>query len=80
MAGGFFTPEPPRKPKNTGVGNLSFLQGDFLAQESNQDLLRCRRILSQLSYIGSQYSIYSYYKTWLYSLCGLAFLKIVSSH
>ena len=28
--------EPPGKPKNTGVGNLSLLQGIFLTQESNQ--------------------------------------------
>ena len=26
--------EPPGKPKNTGVGNLSLLQGIFLTQES----------------------------------------------
>ena len=29
--------EPPRKPKNTGVGSL--LQGIFLTQESNRGLL-----------------------------------------
>ena len=28
--------EPPGKPKNTGVGSLSLLQGIFLTQESNQ--------------------------------------------
>ena len=27
--------EPPRKPKNTGMGSLSLLQGIFLTQESN---------------------------------------------
>ena len=37
--------EPQGKPKNTGVGNLSLLQGIFLTQESNQDLLHCRQIL-----------------------------------
>ena len=42
--------EPPRKPKNTGMGSLSLLQGIFLAQELNQGLLHCRRILYQLSY------------------------------
>ena len=31
--------EPPGKPKNTGVGRLSLLQGNFPTQESNQDLL-----------------------------------------
>ena len=46
--------EPPGKPMNTGVGNLSLLQGIFLAQELNQGLLHCRRILYQLSYLGSQ--------------------------
>ena len=36
--------EPPGKPKNTGVGSLSLLQGIFLTQESNQGLLHCRQI------------------------------------
>ena len=45
--------EKPGKPKNIGVGNLSLLQGIFLTQESNQDLLHCRWILYQLSYQGS---------------------------
>ena len=31
--------EPPGKPKNTGVGSLSLLQGSFLTQESNWGLL-----------------------------------------
>ena len=34
--------EPPGKPKNTGVGSLSLLQGIFLTQESNQGLLHHR--------------------------------------
>ena len=42
--------EPQGKPKNTGVGSLSLLQGTFLTQESNQSLLHCRWILYQLSY------------------------------
>ena len=37
--------EPPGRPKNTGVGSLSILQGNFLTQESNQGLLHCRQIL-----------------------------------
>ena len=41
--------EPPGKPKNTGVGILSLLQGIFSTQESNQGLLHCRWILYQLS-------------------------------
>ena len=45
--------EPPRKPKNTGVGGLSLLQGIFTTQESNQGLLHYRWILYQLSYQGS---------------------------
>ena len=46
--------EPPGKPKNTGVGSLSLLQGIFPTQESNQGLLHGRQILYQLSYQGSQ--------------------------
>ena len=45
--------EPPGKPKNTGVGSLSFLQGNFPTQESNWGLLHCWQILYQLSYMGS---------------------------
>ena len=45
--------DPPGKPKNTGVGSLSLLQGDFPTQESNQGLLHCRRILYQLSHQGN---------------------------
>ena len=45
--------EPPGKPKDTGVGSLSLLQGIFLTQESNGDLLHCKWILYQLSYEGS---------------------------
>ena len=37
------------------MGSLSLLQGIFLTQESNWDLLHCQRILYQLSYQGSQY-------------------------
>ena len=43
---------PPEKPKNTGVGSLSLLQGIFPIQEMNPGLLHCRRILYQLSYQG----------------------------
>ena len=42
--------EPQGKPKNTGVGSLSFLQWIFPTQELNQGLLQCRWILHQLSY------------------------------
>ena len=50
--------EPQGKPKNTGVGNLSLLQGILLAQESNWGLLHCRWVLYQLSYQGSPDCIY----------------------
>ena len=42
--------EPPGKPINTRMGNLSLLQGIFLTHELNQGLLHCRWILFQLSY------------------------------
>ena len=50
--------EPPRKPKNTGVSNLSLLQKIFPTQELNQGFLHCRQILYQLSYQGSPYAEY----------------------
>ena len=51
--------EPPGKPKNSGVGSLSLLQGIFLTQELNLGLLHCRQIPYQLSYQGSQ-KLYMY--------------------
>ena len=36
--------EPSGKPKNTGVGSLSLLQGTFLTQDLNQGLLHGRQI------------------------------------
>ena len=39
--------------QNTGVGILSLIQGIFPTQGSNPSLLRCRRILYQLSHKGS---------------------------
>ena len=42
------------KPKNTGVGILSLLQGILATQEPNQALLHCRLILYHLSHQGSQ--------------------------
>ena len=42
--------EPPGKPKNTGVNNLSLLQENFPTQESNPSLLHDR---SCMSYQGS---------------------------
>ena len=45
--------EPPRKPKNTGVGSLYLLQGIFPTQESNPGLLHCGQILYELCHKGS---------------------------
>ena len=45
--------EPPGKPKNTGVGSMSLLQGIFPTQGLNWSLLHCRQILYQLSHQGS---------------------------
>ena len=54
LTGRFFTDSHQGSPKNTGVGNLSLLQGIFLeTQESNQGLLHCRQILYHLSYQGN---------------------------
>ena len=56
--------EPQGRPKNTGVGSLSLLQRIFPTQELNQDLLTCRRILYQLSYLNkihpNNQSLYKY--------------------
>ena len=41
--------KPLGRPKNTGVGRLSFLQWIFQTQESNRGLLHCKQILYQLS-------------------------------
>ena len=48
--------EPPVKPKNTGVGSHSLLQGIFVTQGLNQGLLPCRQILYCLSSQGSNHS------------------------
>ena len=45
--------KPPGKPKNTGAGSLSLLQGIFLTQELNLRFLHCRRILYQLIHQGT---------------------------
>ena len=41
IAGDSLPAEPQGKPKNTGVGNLSLLQGIFLTQESNPVQVSC---------------------------------------
>ena len=60
--------EPARKPKNTGVGSLFLLQGIFLTQELNQDLLHCRRILYRLSSPGRIVSYLAVKKRWNFFL------------
>ena len=46
-------PEPPGKPKNTGVDSLFLLQGLSPTQKSKQGLLHCRWILYCLNHQGS---------------------------
>ena len=55
--------EPPGKPKNTGVGSLSLLQGIFSTQGSNPGLPHCRQILYQLSHKESLSLSLSLYST-----------------
>ena len=54
--------EPQGKPKNTGMGSLSLLQGIFLTPELNRGLLYCRQILYQLSYQGNYKLKFSFKK------------------
>ena len=53
LQAGSLSAEPQGKPKNTGVGSLSLLQGIFPTQGSNPGLPHCRWILYQLSHKGS---------------------------
>ena len=45
-AGGSLPSKPPGKPKNTGVGTLSLLQGIFPTQRSNLGLPHCGRFFT----------------------------------
>ena len=45
--------EPPGKPKYTGVGSCSLLQGTFPTQGSSPGIPNCRQILYHLSHQGS---------------------------
>ena len=66
IAGGLSLPaESQGKPKNTGVGSLSLLQGIFPTQGLNPGLPHCRRTLYQLSHQGSPDSL----EPWLCGLC-----------
>ena len=49
--------EPPERPKNIGMGSLYLLQGNFPTPEMKWGLLCCRKILYQLSYLGSPWSL-----------------------
>ena len=49
--------EPSGKPKNTGLGSLSLLQGIFPTQEWNWGLLYCRWILSYCIFVALKYFI-----------------------
>ena len=60
--------EPSGKPKNTGVGRLSLFQEIFPTQESNRDLLHCRRILYQLSSQGSPCIIHIIDSQWEFTV------------
>ena len=57
--------EPPVKPKNTGVGSLSLLQGIFPTQGLNSGLLECRQILYRLSHQESLYLSKAVKKMWI---------------
>ena len=52
----FLLSKPPGKPRNTGVGSLSLLQGIFLTQGLKQGLQHCRQTLYQLSYLTSAHT------------------------
>ena len=50
--------EPSGKPKNTGVGSHSCLQGIFPTQGSNIGLLNCRQVLYLLSHQAPKTRVY----------------------
>ena len=56
--------------QNTGVGSLSFLQGIFPSQGSNQSLLHLRQIFYQLSSQGSPKQLYHLANSVIVSLNG----------
>ena len=64
--------ELPGKPKNTGEGSLSLLQGIFPTQGLNLLLLHCRWILYHLSHPGSPNLFITFIKVswgWYYFFC-----------
>ena len=75
-----FLCDAPGKPKNTGVGSMSLLQGIFLTtQESNWGLLHCWWILYQLSYQGSPVNLLpvAYVANNIFPVCHLIFFMLV---
>ena len=60
--------EQPVKLKDTGVGSLPLLHGNFPNQESYQGLLHHRQILYQLSYHGRPSTFMGSAKTDVYSI------------
>ena len=62
--------EPQGKPKKTGVGGLSLLQGIFPTQGLNQGLLHCRQILHQLNHQGNPILLTSCDAEKIYHTCG----------
>ena len=72
--------EPQGKPKNTGVGSLSLLQGNFPTQELNWGLLHCRWILDKLSYQESIFhTLVIDHQKWLYTASSQRQLETYSS-
>ena len=78
--------ELPGKPKNTGIGSLSLLQGIFLTQGWNRGPLHCRWILYQLNYLGYMHIyhwitvLYTYIHIYIYvcvCVCVCICLKLV---
>ena len=57
------------KPKKTGMGSLSLLQGIFPTQELNWGLLHCRQIPYQLSYQGRCWFYKDYIKCYWFLSC-----------
>ena len=70
--------KPQGKPKNTGVGSLSLLQGIFPSQALNWGLLHCRRILYQLSFLGRPSTYLSYLPIIYFITCLSVYLSDVS--
>ena len=68
IIGGFFTAWAIREAQEYGVGSLSHLQGIFLTQELNREILHYRWILYQLSYQGSN----------LFHLCSILYTFYIS--